>query len=218
MRLNQLEFGSLLSYCPRGGNSEEIQLSRQIMRSIKNDSFVEDPPVLMSDWISSTMERRRSELPFNSLFRANSVLVPLPRSSLLQPDSLWVPERIATALVRRRFGARVLPCLTRTRAVRKSATSQADQRPRPTEHFESLAVQGNLGSTEDIVIVDDIVTRGHTMIGAANRLLEAFPSARIHAFAAMRTVSGWMDFSHIYDPQIGLIEYREDSDDCLRRP
>ena len=36
MRLNQLEFGSLLSYCPRGGSSEEIQLSRRIMRSIKN--------------------------------------------------------------------------------------------------------------------------------------------------------------------------------------
>jgi hypothetical protein len=218
MRLNQLEFGSLLSYCPRGGNSAEIQLSRQIMRSIKIDSFVEDPPVLMSDWIASTMERRRSELPFSSFFRTNSVLVPLPRSSLLQPDSLWVPERIAAALVRRRFGARVLPCLTRARAVRKSATSQAGQRPTPTEHFESLAVQGNLQSTEDIVIVDDIVTRGHTMIGAANRLLEAFPSARIQAFAAMRTVSDWMDFSHIYNPQNGLIEYREDSDDCIRRP
>ena len=218
MRLNQLQFGSLLSYCPRGGNSVEIQRSRQVMRSIKNDSFVEDPPVLMSDWISNAMEQRRSSLPFNSFFRTNSVLIPLPRSSLLQRDSLWVPERIAAALVRKRFGARVLPCLTRTRAVPKSATSQADQRPTPTQHFESLAVQGNLGPTEDIVIVDDIVTRGHTMIGAANKLLEAFPSARIQAFAAMRTVSDWMDFSHIYDPQVGLIEYRQDSDDCLRRP
>jgi hypothetical protein len=218
MRLNQLAFGSLLSYCPRGGDSAEIHRSRQVMRFIKNDSFVEDPPVLMSDWISSTMEQRRSELPFSSLFRTNSVLVPLPRSSLLQPDSLWVPERIATALVKRRFGARVLPCLTRTRAVRKSATSQAEQRPTPTEHFESLAVQGQLGSTEDIVIVDDIVTRGHTMIGAANRLLEAFPSARIRAFAAMRTVSNCMDFPRIYDPRVGFIEYREDSNDCVRRP
>ena len=218
MRLNRLEFGSLLSYCPRGGDSTEIEQSRQIMRSIKNDSFVEDPPVLMSDWIAGTMERRRSELPFSSFFRTNTVLVPLPRSSLLQPDSLWVPERIATALVRKRVGGRVLPCLVRTRAVRKSATSQAGQRPTPTEHFESLAVQGNLGSIEDIVIVDDIVTRGHTMIGAANRLLEAFPSAQIKAFGAMRTVSDWMDFSHIYDPRTGFIEYREDSGDCIRRP
>jgi hypothetical protein len=169
MRLNQLEFGSLLSYCPRDGDSAEIELSRRIMRCLKNDSFVQDPPVLMSDWISSTMERRRSELPFNSFFRANSVPVPLPRSSLLQPDTFWVPERIATPLVRRGFGTRVLPCLTRTRAVRKSATSQAGQRPTPTEHFESLAVQGSLGSTEDIAMVDDAVTRGHTMIGGANR-------------------------------------------------
>ncbi len=218
MRLNQLEFGSLLSYCPRGGSSEEIQKSRHVMRFIKNDSFVEEPPVLMSDWISSTMERRRSELPFDSIFRTDSVLVPLPRSSLLQPDSLWVPERLASALVKRRFGTRVMPCLTRTRAVRKSSTSQADQRPTPTDHFESLAVQGNLGSAEDIVLIDDIVTRGHTMIGAANRLLEAFPSARICAFAAMRTVSDWMDFSHIYDPKTGSIDFREVTDDCLRRP
>lgn len=218
MRLTQLEFGSLLSYCPRGGSSTEIQRSREIMRFVKNDSFVEDPPVLMSDWISSTMERRRSELPFDSFFRTNSVLVPLPRSSLLQPDSLWVPERIANALVKRRFGARVMTCLTRSRAVPKSATSQAGQRPTPTKHFESFAVQGSLGSAEDIVLIDDIVTRGHTMIGAANRLLEAFPSSRIQAFAAMRTVSDWMEFSHIYDPQIGSIEYRENFDDCVRRP
>jgi hypothetical protein len=218
MRLSQLEFGSLLAYCPRGGSSAEIQRSRQIMRFVKNDSFVENPPVLMSDWISSTMERRRSDLPFDSIFRINAVLVPLPRSSLLQPDSLWVPERLAKALIKRRFGARVMPCLTRLRAVRKSATSQADQRPTPTEHFESFAVQGNLGSAEDIVLIDDIVTRGHTMIGAANRLLEVFPSSRVHAFAAMRTLSDWTDFSHIYDPQIGSIEYRENFDDCLRRP
>jgi len=218
MRLNRLEFGSLLSYCPRRGDSAEIQLSRRIMLSLKNDSFVEEPPVLMSDWISNTMDQRRAELPFGHIFQSNPILVPLPRSSLSQPDSLWVPNRIATALVKKRFGARVLPCLTRTRAVRKSAFSLADQRPRPTEHFESLAVQGNLGSTEDVVIVDDIITRGHTMIGAANKLVEAFPSARIQAFAAMRTVSDWAGFSHIYDPRIGSIEYREDTDDCLRRP
>ena len=158
MRLNQLEFGSLLSYCPRGGDSEEIQRSRQTMRFIKYDSFVEDPPVLMSNWISSTMERRRADLHFESIFQSNSVLVPLPRSSLQQPDSLWVPQQIASALVRKHFGERVMPCLTRTRAVPKSATSPADQRPTPTDHFESLAVQGNLGSTENIVLIDDIVT------------------------------------------------------------
>lgn len=218
MRLNQLSFGSLLSYCPRGGSSEEIQRSRQVMTFIKTDEFVENPPIPMSDWISKTMEQQRSSLPFNSFFQSNTILVPLPRSSLLQQDSLWVPERIASALVKRGFGASVMPCLIRTRALRKSATSQPNQRPSPTEHFQTIAVQGNLESTEEIVLVDDIVTRGHTMIGAANRLLEAFPSSRIRGFAAMRTISDWTDFSHIYDPQIGTIDYREAYDDALRRP
>jgi phosphoribosylpyrophosphate synthetase len=218
MRLNQLQYGSLLSYCPRGGDSEEIQRSRLIMRTIKIDSFVEDPLVVMSEWISKTMERQRSELPFDSFFRTNTVLVPLPRSSLLQPDSLWVPERLASSLVRRGFGARVMPCLTRTKAVRKSATSPPWQRPTPSEHYESMAVQGNLESSQEIVLIDDIVTRGHTMIGAANRPLHAFPSPRILAFAAMRTISDWKDFSHIYDPKTGSIDYRQDLDDCLRTP
>lgn len=218
MRLNQLQFGSLLSYCPRGGSSEEIQRSRQVMTFIKADEFVENPPIPMSEWTSKTMEQQRSSLPFNSFFQSNTVLVPLPRSSLLQQDSLWVPERIASALVRRGFGTRVMSCLIRTKALRKSATSLSDQRPSPTEHFQSIAVQGNLESTQEIVLVDDIVTRGHTMIGAANRLLEVFPSSRIRAFAAMRTVSDWTDFSHIYDPRIGSIEYREAYDDALRRP
>ncbi len=218
MHLNQLQFGSLLSYCPRGGSSEEIQRSRQVMTFIKNDSFVENPPIPMSEWISRTMEQRRSELPFSSFFQTNTVLVPLPRSSLLQPDSLWVPDRIANALVRRGFGARVVRCLDRTVAVRKSATSLPNQRPSPTEHLQSMVVQGNLEPTEEIVLIDDIVTRGHTMMGAANRLLDAFPSARIFAFAAMRTISDADQFSRIYDPCTGSIDYREDSDDCLRRP
>ena len=111
-----------------------------------------------------------------------------------------------------------MPCLVRATAVRKSATSPPEQRPTPTQHFQSMAVQGNLGTTEEIVLIDDFVTRGHTMIGAANRLLDVFPSSRIRAFAAMRTVSDSTYFSGIYDPRIGSIEYREDSDDALRRP
>jgi predicted amidophosphoribosyltransferase len=188
------------------------------MTFIKNDSFVENPPIPMSDWIARTMEQQRSSLPFNSFFRSNTVLVPLPRSSLLQQDSLWIPDRIANALVRQGFGSKVMRCLVRTRAVRKSATSSPDQRPSPTEHLQSMTVQGRLEPADEIVLVDDIVTRGHTMMGAANKLLEVFPSSRIQGFAAMRTVSDWMDFARIYDPRVGSIEYREASDDALRRP
>jgi len=40
-----------------------------------------------------------------------------------------------------------------------------------------------------IVLIDDILTRGHTFLGAAWRLHEAFPETKIVAFAAMRTIS-----------------------------
>lgn len=218
MPLNQLQFGSLLSYCPRGDDREEIQRSREIMTFVKNDSFIEDPPIPMSEWIARTMEQRRNTLPFTFFFQSNTVLVPLPKSSLLRPNSLWVPDRIANALVANGFGARVLRCLVRETPIRRSSISPPELRPSPSEHFHSIAVQGNLESAQDIVLVDDIVTRGHTMLGSAWRLLEAFPAPHLRAFAAIRTTSNPADFSSIYDPRVGSISYRQDFDDCIRDP
>lgn|SRR5579875_502818 len=218
MPMEQLEFGSLLSYCPRDDGSQENRRSRQIMTFVKSDSFVENPPIPISTWIAKTMEQLGSSLPFNSFFQPGTVLVPLPRSSLLQPNSLWVPDRIANALVNRGLGGYVLRCLIRQTPVRKSSTSPADLRPSPSEHFHSILVQGNLESAKEIVLVDDIITRGHTMLGAAWRLLEAFPNVRIRGFAAMRTISYPRSFSKIYDPRIGSINYRGVSDDCIRDP
>ncbi len=119
----------------------------------------------------------------------------------MKPDTLWVPERIANALVRRGFGARVASFLIRVNAVPKSAFSSSNERPTPNQHFQSMAMQGSLAPPDEIVLVDDIVTRGHTPIGAANRLLEAFPSTRVRAFIAMRTISHPVSFSRVYDPK-----------------
>ncbi len=82
----------------------------------------------------------------------------------------------------------------------------------------SIAVQGTLAAKGDnFVIVDDIVTRGATILGCANRLLEAFPEANVAAFAAIRTMSDPDTFVRIIDPRVGRISYREAIDDTLRR-
>nr|NIP61938.1 phosphoribosyltransferase [Nitrosopumilaceae archaeon]NIU01370.1 phosphoribosyltransferase [Nitrosopumilaceae archaeon]NIU87713.1 hypothetical protein [Nitrosopumilaceae archaeon]NIV66109.1 hypothetical protein [Nitrosopumilaceae archaeon]NIX61972.1 hypothetical protein [Nitrosopumilaceae archaeon] len=47
-------------------------------------------------------------------------------------------------------------------------------------------------------LVDDVVTRGATIIGAANRLKDVFPDATIRAFVAVRTVGS--KFSRLIDP------------------
>jgi predicted amidophosphoribosyltransferase len=52
-----------------------------------------------------------------------------------------------------------------------------------------MRVTGILSKPEVIVLVYDIITRGATLLGAANLLADAFPGTPIRAFAAMRTIS-----------------------------
>ncbi len=216
MNLTSLDFGAFLSYSPRG-NTPEIQKSKNAMYYLKNDSYVQHPPILMSQWVAQMIEQRRSTLPFNSFFRPNTILIPTPRSSLMKPDSLWVPDRLATALVNRGLAKEVVRCLSRTKAVPKAAFCAAQDRPTPDQHYKSMAVNGNFSKLDEIVLVDDVITRGSTLLGAANRLADAFPTTRVRAFAAMRTISDPNDFQKLIDPCIGTITPRS-SGDTLRRP
>jgi hypothetical protein len=216
MDLSQLEFGALLTYAPHG-DSQECRQSKNVMLALKNDGFVEDPPILMSELIAQTVKRKMSELPFASFFQPNTILIPTPKSSLMRPNTLWVPERIATALVRIGVGKDVASCLVRASPVRKAAFCAPSDRPTAAEHYESMSVQGSLSHPSEILLVDDIVTRGATLLGAANRLADIFPQTRIRAFAAMRTISNPGEFRKVYDPVVGTIDLW-DSGDTFRRP
>jgi hypothetical protein len=216
MQLSQLKFGALLSYAPRG-DSPEILHSKDVMIALKKDGFVGQPPILMSQWVAQTIQRDRTTLPFASFFQPNTILVPTPKSSLMQPNTLWVPERIAAALVKIGLGREVVASLVRINPVRKAASSAPSERPIAVDHYESMIVQGRLSNPEEIVLVDDVVTRGASLLGAANRLADVFPKAHIRAFAAMRTISNPLEFEKVHDPCVGTIELR-DSGDTLRRP
>src|SRR5271166_1084773 len=185
MRLKEIQFGSLLTFCPHG-DSTVIRHSKDIRTAIKRDDFVVNPldesnPILMSEWIGQTMQQLQSQLPFTDYFGDDAVLVPTPGSSLMGPNTLWVPERISNALVGRGFGMRVVSCLRRTRAVPKAAFSLPENRLKPIDHYGTMEVQANLAPPSEMVLVDDIITRGATLLDAANRLSEAFPDTRIRA-------------------------------------
>lgn len=197
-----------------------MQQATAVMNAIKTDDFIEQPPIQMSQWIARTIHQNMGKLPFASFFQPDTVLVPVPKSSLMQPGTLWVPDRIATAMVKKGIGREVLSCLGRVTPVRKSAWSEPSERPTPTEQYDTIRVQGRISELlpDEIVLVDDIVTRGATFVGAANRLAESFPKARIRAFAAMRTISNNSEFEALYDPHFGTIRYRQLTDDTLRRP
>ena len=216
MNLSQLEFGALLTYTPRGDTQKALH-SNDVMIFLKRDQFVGKPPILMSEFIAKNVKQELANLPFNHFFSPNTILVPAPKSSLMQPDTLWVPERIAKALVAEGIGRQVVPCLTRSKHVTKAASCRSSGRPTAEQHYDSLIVQGALSKPEEIVIIDDIVTRGATLLGCANRLADAFPECKIKAFVAMRTISNSGEFQSVYLPCIGNITLST-SGQTFRRP
>ena len=121
------------------------------------------------------------------------------------------------ALVATGIGSKVVPCLTRSKPVAKAASSLSNERPTAEQHYDSLIVQGALSKPMDIVIIDDVITRGATLLGCANRLLDAFPQCRIRAFAAMRTISNSNEFQGVYSPCIGTVTLSP-SGQTYRRP
>lgn len=61
-----------------------------------------------------------------------------------------------------------------------------------------------------ILLVDDVITRGSTSLGAACRISEIYPEVEVKAFAPLRPISRLSDFNHMEDPKIGFIELCDD--------
>ena len=220
LRSTTLEFASVLSYIPREGGGDLGDQSRDMMRILKDGRMIGSPPAPLSDLLARLIKSGVPDVAdIASMLGPTAVLVPVPKSSLFKEGSLWVPEQIADSFVRSGLGSRSARLLTRTRAIAKAATSLSSGRPRPTalDHLQTLAVQTELRSAEEIVLIDDVVTTGSTLIGCANKLLESYPSITIRGFAAMRAVSNPLDFRHILDPIVGLITLRSDGH-CHRKP
>lgn len=133
------------------------------------------------------------------------------------PRSLWVPRDICKVFVSRGLGKEVQPCLERSQAVPKSAFSLPHERPKPSRLFESLTVNRSLFAPARITLVDDVVTKGATLIAAASRIADAFPSCEVRAFAVLRTVTR-QEVDAILVPSFGLITYNPASDSARREP
>jgi len=201
--LSTLEYAAYLSYTPRG-ITDEAKKSKTIMYDIKQDRLVSTPPVPISEFIAKNLKSELNVLPFSDFFGENVSLVPVPKSSLMTPGSLWVPLRIVQAFCRHGLG-KELNCLIRTKPVPKAASSRPEDRPRAIDHYQSIEVQTNMTSPVNIILVDDVITRGATLLGAASRLHEAFPDATIRAFAVLRTISNPDEFNKIFLPVKGSI-------------
>jgi hypothetical protein len=121
MLLQTLEFGSLLTYFPRGTTVEAMQ-SKTVMARLKNDQYMLNPPILMSDWVADEIKKGLQNLPFRDYFTNKTVLVPAPSSGMRQSNGIWPAQRIANALAAKGLAMASVPCLSRVEPVPKSAT------------------------------------------------------------------------------------------------
>lgn len=102
MKISKIKFGSLLTYTPRGNESDHNE-SRTVMRNLKNDVVLKSGN-LMSEKIAQIIKENLGDYPFADYFNENTILIPTPKSSLPQKDDLWVPQRITSALAKNGLG------------------------------------------------------------------------------------------------------------------
>jgi hypothetical protein len=208
--IRAIEYASCYVYSPTGTGAvcERSRLLRALLKAA-DASF-------MPKYALRVRQQVTDSPPLAGFFGAADVLVPVPGCGPSMTGSLWAAEHLAVALLNEGLGGAAWPGLRRVRAVRKSATAAPGERPTVSLHYESFLIDHPAVPPERIVLIDDVVTKGRTLLAAATRLHEAFPRAQIRAFALVRTMGLIPGVEQLLDPCKGEIRWR--SGDAYRRP
>ncbi len=215
MLSKQLDFASLLTYCPRPGEvaaelREGARASRNLVLTLKDGrAFGEPPRTVAAEIVAHLRTNPASAAVLSAFLRPAATLVPVPKSTLLAKGALWVPEQLSQELVRGGFGREVAVLLERTEPIPKAATSVSSERPTALRNYETLRVHRSLAAPTELLLVDDVVTAGATLLGSASRLLEGYPGVPIRGFAAARTIGAGSHFRRVVEPVVGTITLRE---------
>lgn len=179
--LPSLAFGSCYVYSPRAAGAA-CEASRQLCERVKASD-----PGWLPRYAGFVYRASLCDPQLANLFGGAAVFVPVPGSA---PGRLagWPASQLAFALREVGFGQCVWKGLRRDSTVTKSATARASERPTVREHYESFAVEHPLPAIHKILLVDDVITKGRTLLAAAARLQEQFPHADVRAFALIRTL------------------------------
>ena len=165
----------------------------------------------------TVVSTKEEVIPFDSN-ACNLFFNPVPRRSPLQSGWMWPSKMITDALFEAGFVRGVSTCLVRSKSIEKSAfIKRGEPRPLPRNHYDTLSLNPTIINSENITLVDDIVTRGATLLGCAGRLTEAYPEKHIRSFAVIRTQSDG-ELESILDPECGFIKHNEGTGRIIREP
>ena len=163
------------------------------------------------DRLCADMESGKRASVLNEVLGDDVLVVPCPRSSPLVKGGLWPAKEICDELVAHGLAMSSAPVLERVTAVPKSSTSAVGERPKPPDHIQSMAVVNQmeleLREITRVTIVDDVITRGATLIAAATLFRQRFAKAEICVFAVVRTKSYDPEVGAILDPVVGEVSF-----------
>jgi hypothetical protein len=140
-------------------------------------------------------------------FRSDDVLVPVPGSSP-RVRGTWASADLAHALVHEGLGAMAWHGLHRVLPVPKSATAVPGGRPTVSRHYQSFCMDQPPVHPAGVMLIDDVITKGRTLLAAGIRVRETFPGVQVRAFALMRTMGLIVGVDQLLDPCTGEIRWR----------
>ena len=209
--LPRLAYASCYVYSPAGDGNASTRA--RLLRTMLKDGDAR--------FLAKYADRVRREVldaaPLAGFLGRDQILVPVPGSAPPRHGAASVAERLARALIVAGLGCDVWPVLLRHSAVPKSATAALGSRPTVAMHLASFAVDAHRDPPPaQIVLIDDVVTKGRTLLAAASRLRAAYPTLEIRAFAMLRTL-GFVDgVQCLLAPCLGEIRWR--AGDAWRNP
>lgn len=208
--ISSLEFASCYTYSPKGGSAiaKRSRDLRDWLKSAHRPSLKK-----MANRVCVLFENNT----FDGFFGHDVVLMPVPGSKpLTDSTNLWTSKEICETLIEKGLADSISFAARRKTGVPKSAYQSGPSRPNAKKHYDSINLSEEIISPKRLLLVDDIVTKGNTMLGCASRVRERFPKAEIKAFAMLRTMGLEPDIDKILDPCTGLISL--DGNEAVRSP
>lgn len=209
--MRTIAYASCYVYSP-AGIGELCERSRLLRTMLKAGDAT-----FMLKYACRVRQQAQDSPQLAGFFSARDVLVPVPGSAPhIASGDAWAAERLAAALLDAGLGGSAWSGLRRVRPVPKSATAARGTRPTVSVHYESFDVDRPPAAPQSIVLIDDVVTKGRTLLAAASRVRDAFPESDIRAFALVRTMGFAEGVRQLIDPCLGVIRWR--AGDAYRNP
>ena len=207
--LATVAFASCYVYSPRA-SGYLAEAARELCARVKAGDALWLPRYAGFVYRSSLADRRLA-----ALFAPGAVLVPVPGSARTG-TAPWAALRLALSLSEVGFAVRLWTGLLRRYPVTKSATAPRAARPTVQQHYDSFVAVAPAALVPRIVLIDDVITKGRTMLAAAARLRSALPYADIRAFALIRTQGFLPHIERLVEPCQGVVRW--DGGDARREP